>query len=281
MYAESFGLQWRQFARTQLDSYTGIPISRERARHCIGPEQFSCLKDIEILEVGCGAGRFTEVLLNQGARVLSCDITAAAFVNAQNFPPDPKHQVIQADVTALPFPDVQQFDLVFCLGVIQHTPDPEDTIAKLYDRVRPGGLLVIDHYKFNLATLTRTAWMFREIFRRLNAANGLRCTDALVRLLLPLHKRIGNRPRLQWLARRFSPIACYYHIYPELPEPLQQEWARLDTHDALTDYFKHTRTTSQINLTLRSLGASDVAVWTGGNGVEARCRKPTTSAARR
>lgn len=52
------------------------------------------------------------------------------------------------------------------------------------------------------------------------------------------------------------------------------EWSLLDTHDSTTDVYKHMRTPRQIEQLLGSLGALDIVVKTGGNGVEAFCRKP-------
>ena len=76
------------------------------------------------------------------------------------------------------------------------------------------------------------------------------------------------------LLSRVSPLVTYYQAYPSLDDRLQYEWALLDTHDALTDYYKHLRTPGQIRRTLAALGAEDMWVVKGGNGVEARCRKP-------
>ena len=64
-YADAFGLQWKQYRLTQLDSHTGSPITAERARRCLG-DIASSLGGKQVLEIGCGAGRFTEVLLGLG-----------------------------------------------------------------------------------------------------------------------------------------------------------------------------------------------------------------------
>jgi SAM-dependent methyltransferase len=41
------------------------------------------------------------------------------------------------------------YDYVICLGVLQHTPSPEESMKSLFDMVRPGGAMVIDHYPWN------------------------------------------------------------------------------------------------------------------------------------
>src|SRR5690348_8374875 len=61
-YAQSFGFQWNRYAKTQLDSHTGRPISRNRLFETTRwPEDLSGQL---VLEAGCGAGRFTEILLS-------------------------------------------------------------------------------------------------------------------------------------------------------------------------------------------------------------------------
>src|SRR5207253_8295334 len=67
-YAAGFGLQWKQFRQTQLDSYTGTTISRDRLARCLGGPM-DVVRGKNVLEVGCGAGRFTELLLAAGANV--------------------------------------------------------------------------------------------------------------------------------------------------------------------------------------------------------------------
>jgi hypothetical protein len=76
------------------------------------------------------------------------------------------------------------------------------------------------------------------------------------------------------LLSRISPVLTYFNAFPELDDRQQYEWAELDTHDSLTDWFKHVRTPREIRRALDSLGAVDSWVQLGGNGIEARCRRP-------
>jgi 2-polyprenyl-3-methyl-5-hydroxy-6-metoxy-1,4-benzoquinol methylase len=271
-YAEAFGVQWLRFRKTQLDSYTGAPISAERARRCLGEKLWSDLDGQQVLECGCGAGRFTEVMLERGARVTSVDLSAAVEANQANFPQDDRHRIAQADILALPFA-LRSFDVVFCLGVVQHTPNPERAIAALYEQVKPGGWLVFDHYSRRLGWWLSTAPLFRAVLKRLPAERGMQVSERLVDTLLPLHRRAG---RASVLVRRISPVQSYYRTLP-LQEDLQREWALLDTHDALRDWHKHFRSRAEIEATLTKLGLADVWCAEGGNGVEARGRRPAES----
>ncbi|HUI41917.1 MAG TPA: hypothetical protein VL523_08115, partial [Terriglobia bacterium] len=160
-----------------------------------------------------------------------------------------------------------------CLGVIQHTPSPETTLAKLYRQVKPGGWLVVDHYTHGAGRWASVKPLFRVVMRRLPPQAALRCTERLVDAFLPLHRRLKNS-RLGWpLLCRVSPITTFYRSVPGLPDGLQREWALLDTHDSLTDWHKHLRTAGQLEATLGALGAVEVTCRYAGNGVEARCRR--------
>lgn len=278
-YAEAFGVQWNKWRRTQLDSYSGTNITQKRLYRCLGSELVELLKnnnkEIKILEVGCGAGRFTEILLKfPSTYVTSIDISNAVEANQENCPQNERHRIIQADAMHLPFLP-EQYDLVFCLGVVQHTPNPEKTISKLYEQIKPGGHLVIDHYRPEIRRLTKvTGGLLRPILKRLSPNNRIKACEFLVKIFLPIHKRIQIIPFAQQVFSRISPIASYYHAYPELPENLQYEWSVLDTHDGITDWYKHYRTKNQITKFLRQIGAVSIIADNAGNGVEARCKKP-------
>ncbi|HYN86228.1 MAG TPA: class I SAM-dependent methyltransferase, partial [Pyrinomonadaceae bacterium] len=242
-YASGFGLQWVAFRKTQLDSHTGTGISRERLARCLGGS-VEVVRGRSVLEVGCGAGRFTELMLGAGARVFACDLSQAVEANHANCRHFPDYFVCQADVRQLPAAP-GSFDFVVCLGVIQHTPDPEETIAALARQVRPGGTLVIDHYTHGFpANFAQRA--LRRVLTRLPARAAKSATLAVARALLPVHRFSWSQARGRWRLRRhlrkFSPLVDYYDAYPQLGEKLLAEWALLDTHDTLTDYYKHLRT---------------------------------------
>jgi SAM-dependent methyltransferase len=273
-YAAAFGAQWNAFRRTQLDSFTGVPISRDRVRRCLGDDGWAALGGAEVLEVGCGAGRFTEVLLDAGARVTSVDLSEAVDANAKNFPVSERHRIAQADVRQLPFAP-RSFDVVFCLGVVQHTPDPEETLAALYAQVKPGGLLTVDHYTYRAAWFLSTQPVVRRVLVRMPPERTVPLVERMVDRLWPLHSRLRGARKL---VERISPVQTYFDDFPELAEEHQRGWAILDTHDALTDRYKWFRTRAQVERALLALGAQDVACWRGGNGVEARARRPLPAA---
>lgn len=274
-YAAGFGLQWKHFRKTQLDSHTGTTISRDRLRRCLGGS-FEVIRNKSVLEVGCGAGRFTEVMLAAGAQVFACDLSEAVEANYENCRPSQNYFVCQADLRQLPVLP-HSFDVVVCLGVIQHTPSPEETIARLANYLAPGGRLVIDHYSHGYPQnfLQRN---LRRILIRMPAGLSKVLALTLARLLLPLHRSTWNLDRgsSRWrkLLLKHSPLIDYYEAYAHLGNELLSEWSVLDTHDSLTDYYKHFRTTEEIANCLSQCGLEEIEVSYGGNGVEAHAQMP-------
>lgn len=270
-YASLFGDQWKKYKKTQLDSFTGVPISTNRLNRCLG-EFKDNLSGKLVLEAGCGAGRFTEPLLEKGAHLVSSDLSSAVEVNLENCPLSDHHVIIQADINDMPYAD-ESFDIVICLGVIQHTPSPEQTIANLFKLVKKGGTLIIDHYTFTRSQALRLAVFYRNYLKNKSSAETIPYTEKLVKKFLPWHKKFTNNKILSVLLNRISPVISYYSAFPQLNDQQQQEWALLDTHDSLTDWHKNFRSKKQISETLKKLGAVDIWCEYGGNGVEARCKK--------
>lgn len=279
-YAASFGIQWNEFRATQLDSFTGLTISHDRLKRLLGGS-FDILKGKQVLEAGCGAGRFTEILLDHGAYVCAVDISEAVEANYKNCCKYDKYFVAQANILELPF-EPGQFDIVVCIGVIQHTPDPEVTMQKLCEQVKPGGILIIDHYTYGYSsTLSRR--MLRALLLKMPKKFSLKFCKIMTNFLWPLHSLLwkvraipfANQIRTAFL--KVSPIVDYHDAYPQLGPKVLKIWAALDTHDTLTDYYKHLRSAEEIGVHLKRCGMVDIETSYAGNGVEAKARKPIAS----
>ena len=275
-YATSFGLQWNMYKKVQLDSNTHTTISRDRLQRLL-EGSFDVIREKNVLEAGCGSGRFTEILLANGANVFATDISSAVEANYENCHSSPNYFICQADITAMPV-GPGSFDVVICIGVIQHTPNPEKTIAALCFYVKSGGLLVIDHYTQGYPN-TPVRKILRAFLLHMPPSFSMSFTKALTNLLWPVHTFIGswqknrNLKKFRYAFLFLSPIVDYYESYPQLSEDQMKMWAMLDTHDTLTDRFKHLRSGSEIRDHLENCGMENIQIVPGGNGIEARARK--------
>ena len=103
------------------------------------------LKEKLLLEMGSGAGRFTEIFLKYGAIVVSVELSNAAYVNYRNN--KNKNLFIVKDSLLNFNLLVVKFDYVFCYGVAQHVPEPINVYKTGVKHLKSNtGLLTIDHY---------------------------------------------------------------------------------------------------------------------------------------
>ncbi|MGH9904769.1 MAG: class I SAM-dependent methyltransferase [Pyrinomonadaceae bacterium] len=275
-YSDNFGTQWNMFPKTQLDSFTGLDNSETRLARCLRGN-VAKLKDQKVLEAGSGAGRFTEVLLKYGAILDSFDYSSAVDANAKNNGHHENLVLVQADIRKMPFPKAS-YDYVICLGVLQHTPNPEESIRCLWEMVRPGGALVIDHYLWRWRNILPppiggAEIIYRQLILRLPKNVRFKVVKALTDFWFPWHWRFKDSLFMQRILRRVSPIHFYYPHVKLRDRKMYYEWALLDTHDGTTDFYRHHRKPDQIKKVFKEIGASDIVVEIGGNGVEAFGRK--------
>lgn len=275
-YSDDFGFQWNRFSKTQLDSYAGIDLSEKRVERCLRGE-LAKIKGKLVLEAGSGAGRFTEIFLKYGAILHTFDFSSAVEANARNNGDSDKLTLVQADIRQMPFPR-NSYDIVVCFGVLQHTPSTEGSIQHLWEMVKPGGVLAIDHYpwgwrKFASILCGPARPILRQILLRMPRTSRFKIVKLLTDFWFPIHWKFRDNAIIQRLLKIFSPMTFHYPgIY--LPNrDAYYEWALLDTHDSTTDAFKRYRTVRSIKRTLEQLGAVDIHVIYGKNGIEAFCRK--------
>ena len=275
-YCADFGEQWNMFPRTQLDSFSGIDLSESRLKRCFQGD-LKELKGKYVLEAGCGAGRFTEVLLKYGAIVHSFDFSNAVEANAVNNSEHNNLVLVQGDIRQIPYRRAS-YDYVICLGVLQHTPSPEESIKYLWEMVSGGGALIIDHYQWKWRIVLpppigQALDLYRLWILKLPKEKRFITVKKLTDFWFPLHWKFKDSWIATRILRRISPVIFHYP-YIKLSDVKQYyNWALLDTHDSTTDFYKHYRTPAQIRGCLEDIGATDISVQCDGNGIEAFCRK--------
>jgi len=260
-YSSSFGFQWNRFRRTQLDSATGKPISSNRFFAQAGWEP-AAMAGRRTLDVGCGAGRFAEVALGTGTRLVAVDYSSAVDACYANLGPHPMLDVVQADVYRLPFKP-GTFDFVYCFGVLQHTPDVEAAFHALCDQVASGGRLAVDVYPRIPLNLLWPKYWLRPFTRRMPVERLLPLVARMVQLLWPLSLALGRAPFVGRKLRHVLPIANYEGLLPLSAEQLK-EWAVLDTFDMLAPAHDHPQDVRTLLDWFASTGLRDVEVFRQG-----------------
>ena len=260
-YSANFGFQWNLFKKTQLDSHSGLPISRDRFLNYSGwsPEE---LKGKLVLDMGCGAGRFAEIALSYGARVVAVDYSNAVESCRQNLAHCPHLEVTQADIYHLPF-EHRVFDYVYCFGVLQHTPCPKKAFMILPDQLKPKGKLAVDIYPKLLGNIFWPKYWLRPLTRRIPNKYLFPAVQRMVRMLLPISLYIGRIPLIGQKLKYAIPVANYDKVYPLSKQQLE-EWSVLDTFDMLSPAYDRPQNPKTLRSWFKEACMNDAVVFKSG-----------------
>jgi SAM-dependent methyltransferase len=256
-YADNFGMQWNKFRRTQLDSYSGQPISAERFWKATGWDRAQ-MRNRWVLDVGCGSGRFAEVALLSGAKVVALDYSSAVDACYENLKGNPNLHVVQGDIFALPFAK-EAFAFVYSLGVLQHTPNVAKAFASLPPLVAKKGKLCTDVYWKRLPTLMHAKYAVRPITKRIPQDKLFGFLEHWVPAMLRASMIIGKIPLAGRFLKRLIPVADYSGIY-NLDHQQLCEWALLDTFDMLAPKYDSPQTPSTMQAWMCSCGMEQVEI---------------------
>ena len=114
-------------------------------------------KNLRVLDVGCGGGILSEAMANKGAQVLGIDLSKAAIEAAQAEAQESSSGASYR-VTAIEElrqdKDAGKYDLVTCMEVLEHVPDPARMVADCAALVKDDGLLAFSTINRNLISFS-------------------------------------------------------------------------------------------------------------------------------
>ncbi len=230
-YTSNFGFQWNKFAKTQLDRYHSSVDQSKKRFFAVTQWEEGGLENENILEVGSGAGRFSQVILKHTkANLYTVDYSNAVEANYKNNGPHPRLHIFQASIYELPFAP-NQFDKVVCFGVLQHTPDFEQSIKCLTEMVKPGGELIVDFYPIRgWWTKIHAKYLLRPWTRKMPHEQLLTLIEKNADWMIRFYKRL-DKAGLH-IFTRFLPICDIKNTLPKnLTTEQLREWVILDTFD--------------------------------------------------
>ena len=132
-----------------------------RPLHDLNPLRFGYiaervdLRGARALDVGCGGGLLSEALARAGAEVIAIDLAPAVLDVARlhllesGLEVDYRETSVEALAAQMP----AHFDVVTCLEMLEHVPDPASVIRACAELLKPGGRLFV-------STLNRTPQSF-------------------------------------------------------------------------------------------------------------------------
>ncbi|MFZ2803657.1 MAG: methyltransferase domain-containing protein [Patescibacteria group bacterium] len=263
-YASSFGYEWARWPRLQFEDQ-----NRGTAMHGYTQNMFDqvthftadSVRGKMVVEFGCGSGRFLDRVRALGGCAVGLEMSTAADVAAENFSQDQEHVcVVQGDVLHPPFrPEV--FDDGFTIGVLHHTPNPEEGLRQLARTVKPGGNVICRVYSRHGFYAYPSVRIARAMHRLLANIVGKkpadRCFTAYAafsaHVLYPLLQAVRAIP----LAGKYvaAGLERYVVVNVNLPDA---RWRMLDVFDAMTPYYASTHTTEEIRSWFQHAGITSL-----------------------
>jgi 2-polyprenyl-6-hydroxyphenyl methylase / 3-demethylubiquinone-9 3-methyltransferase len=138
------------------------PESEFRPLHEINPlrldwiQAHAVLAGKRVLDVGCGGGILADAMARKGAQVLGIDLAGKALKVAQLHALEaqtPGVEYREVSVESLASDQPGSFDVVTCMEMLEHVPDPASVVAACARLVKPGGAVFF-------STLNRNAKAF-------------------------------------------------------------------------------------------------------------------------
>jgi SAM-dependent methyltransferase len=167
--------------------------------------------------------------LATGANLVSVDLSEAVEANFANNGTKDNFFLAQADAFRLPVRR-SWFDYVFCFGVLQHTPNPDQTFRTVVEYAKPGGGICMDVYPKDWRAYVHWKYYLRPFTKRVDPELLYRIVKRVVPALMTISTPLGRIPRIGRHLQRLIPVSNI-SCQTTLPYDRLVEWAILDTFD--------------------------------------------------
>jgi 2-polyprenyl-6-hydroxyphenyl methylase/3-demethylubiquinone-9 3-methyltransferase len=213
----------------ELDKFSALasrwwdPESEFKPLHAINPLRLGWITDLAgsltdktILDVGCGGGILAESMAAQGARVTGIDLAekslAVARLHGLESGVKVDYQAVSAEAMAEQHPG--RFDIVTCMEMLEHVPDPGSIVRACATLVKPGGWVFF-------STLNRNPKSF--LFAIVGAEYVLRMlpkgTHTYENFIKPSELAAAARGAglsiTQLMGMQYNPLIDFYKLSPD------------------------------------------------------------------
>jgi SAM-dependent methyltransferase len=159
---------------------------------------------------------------------------------------------VQASIYEPPFLDAA-FDGLYCIGVIQHTPDPPAALRALPKTLKKAGRIAVTIYERKPWTPLYGKYLIRPLTKLLKDKTLLRAIRGLMPVMFPITEIAFRIPIAGKLFMFTIPVANYVHER-DLSVRDRYRWAVLDTFDMLSPRYDQPQTQNEVEAALQSAG---------------------------
>ena len=241
-YTKNFGKQWKKYHSVQIDSLNNFDISEKFLQKLLF-NNLKKLKNKNVLEIGCGAGRFTEHIIKYSKLCISVDMSSSIYYNISR--KNKKLILVKSDFTKL-IPN-NKFDVVICRGVLQHTPNPFFSIQKIHEFVNKNGNVYFDIYpKPKTRIFHPKYFLWRPLIKNFIKYETFDLfLDRYITKLLKIKRKIKKYFKSNFISDLFIPI-WDYDGRMSLSDSQLEEWSKLDTLDGLYAMYDKPKSSKEV-----------------------------------
>ena len=257
-YSNSFLKEYETHPKIQLDSFNELNINENRL-YVNSKWKKQDLKNKNVLEVGSGAGKFTEILIKTECNLFTIDSSDAIKINYKNNYNkliNDKTYFIKTDADKFIFQH-KVFDYILIYGVLQNVKNQKKIIKNSIQLLKPGGKLSFDvtkGRKFYLH-LINPKYLWRIFSIKINPAVLYNIVKFIVTKFYPVDTffkaKLGKIGRI--IAKILCPFPLINYHYLKLDLKSKIEMSVLDTYDALASRYDKPLTLNQIKKKLSEI----------------------------
>lgn len=143
-----------------------------RVRALIARKMLDHVQYKDILDIGCGDGSISLQFLDVDTKLVLLDFSENMLALArQNCPPEHLDNVTFVNQDLLNYTSDEHFDVVLCFGVLAHVSNIDDSLKKMKNLLRPGGICVLQ-FTDQGQWMARLQWLIYSLHRWLSGKNG-------------------------------------------------------------------------------------------------------------
>lgn len=132
------------------------PDGSFRTLHAINPVRLTFIESAvglrgrRVLDIGCGGGLLSEAMAARGARVTGIDPGEAAIRTAREHLAGQDVEYHACTLESFADKEPAPFDIITCMELLEHVPDPDALVARTASLLKPGGHLFLATINRNL-----------------------------------------------------------------------------------------------------------------------------------